>query len=137
EIVIYIPDYEVTTEEARKAMPVTYSLDTASQANGVSKLMIASLVAGDYELAGDMMEQDIFHEPYRSKLIKNYEFIRKYERSLGTYCCFICRAGHTIITYILSSKRKVIACRMRKKRNNIEIKTLTFYKIGTQVKILD
>lgn len=137
EIVIYIPDYEVTTEEARKAMPVTYSLDTASQANGVSKLMIASLVAGDYELAGDMMEQDIFHEPYRSKLIQNYEFIRKYAKCLGAYGSVISGAGPTMISFVPPSKGKEIACRMRKKINNIEIKTLTFDKIGTQVKILD
>src|SRR5699024_11745949 len=63
DLVAYIPDFELKTAAAREVLPETYSRERAAFGSGVSNLMVASLITGNYELAGKMMEKDIFHEP--------------------------------------------------------------------------
>src|SRR5690625_4417017 len=79
DIVVYIPDVELQTDAARSVLPNHFSRKDATAASGISNLMIASLVAKDYTLAGKMMEQDLFHEPYRAALIPNYQTIKRSE----------------------------------------------------------
>src|SRR5699024_6900407 len=85
DIVLYIPNVELKTEEARNVLPTNYERDVATSASGISNIMVAALIDKQYELAGKMMESDLFHEPYRKQLIPNYGFIKKRAKELGSY----------------------------------------------------
>ncbi|MBP2079947.1 homoserine kinase [Oceanobacillus polygoni] len=99
DLVIYIPDVELKTEAARQVLPDSYSRDHAATASGISNLVVAALLSSDYKLAGKMMEQDMFHESYRSELIPNYDLIRKEAKSHGAYGTVISGAGPTMISF--------------------------------------
>lgn len=99
EMVVAIPDIELRTEKARNALPSSYTREQATQASSISNVMIAALLAENYELAGTLMEEDLFHEPYRSALIPHYEDIRSTSRKFGAYGTVISGAGPTMISF--------------------------------------
>ena len=73
---LLIPDNEVSTHQAREILPSTISLKEAAQNVG----NVLTLVEGFRE--GDMHKislgvRDNLHEPYRKKLIPNYEQCKK------------------------------------------------------------
>ncbi|WP_273234978.1 homoserine kinase [Ileibacterium valens] len=66
-----IPDYEVLTPEARKALPEKVLLQEAAAQIGRALVFREAITAGNEKLLYTCCE-DVFHEPYRQKLIKEY-----------------------------------------------------------------
>ncbi|MFC4557699.1 homoserine kinase [Virgibacillus kekensis] len=99
DLIAYIPETELKTEEARRILPENYSRGQAARASSVGNLMIASLLQGDYQLAGRMIELDSFHEPYRAPYIPNYQIIRREASQLGAYGSAISGAGPTMVSF--------------------------------------
>ncbi len=135
DLVVYIPNFELKTEDARKVLPENLIMKDAATASGVSNLMISALLTGDYELAGKMMESDLFHESYRAKLIPNYFEIRSNARTLGAYGTVISGAGPTMISFVPKGKGKEIALEMQKFLPDYEVKALELDEKGLQVKV--
>lgn len=134
DLVVYIPNFELKTEDARKVLPDEFLMKDAATASGVSNLMISALLTGDYELAGKMMESDLFHESYRAKLIPNYFDIRSEARKLGAYGTVISGAGPTMISFVPEGEGKSIAAQMNKLLENYEVAALKLDENGLQVK---
>ncbi|MEI3606989.1 homoserine kinase [Pseudogracilibacillus sp. SE30717A] len=135
DLVVYIPNFELKTEDARKVLPDNLIMKDAATASGVSNLMISALLTGDYELAGKMMESDLFHESYRAKLIPNYFEIRSNARSLGAYGTVISGAGPTMISFVPNGKGKEIAMKMKQLLPDYEVEALELDENGLQVKV--
>lgn len=133
DIVIYIPEVELKTDYARNVLPKEFSRDHAARASGVCNLLIASLLKKEYELAGKMMEADLFHEPYRAKLIPNYESIKSEAKKYGAYGTVISGAGPTMISFIKQGKGKELANQMSDLLPNYEVSTLKVDQKGLQV----
>lgn len=133
DIVVYIPNVELKTEAARGVLPNHFSRGDAATASGISNLMIAALVSGDYVLAGRMMERDLFHEPYRAVLIPNYQAIKQDAKELGAYGTVISGAGPTMISFVPKGKGNAIASQMREKLPAYEVAVLKSEKNGLQV----
>ncbi|TMN22454.1 homoserine kinase [Lentibacillus cibarius] len=98
DVVVFIPDQDLKTAAARKVLPATYSRELATAGSSVSNVFVASLLSGNYPMAGKMMENDLFHEPYRSDLIPNYNEIRRHAKENGAYGTVISGAGPTMIS---------------------------------------
>ncbi|WP_179234242.1 homoserine kinase [Heyndrickxia coagulans] len=109
DLLLFIPDYELKTEDARKVLPDFYTRKEAVKGSAASNLFIAALISGQYELAGKMMEQDRFHEPYRTKLIPEFLEIRRLAKSLGAYGTVISGAGPTVISLVPSGQAEAMA----------------------------
>lgn len=75
-IMVVIPDYELKTSEAREALPESLQYSKAVEAGAIGNMLIAALYAKDYVTAGQMMMQDVYHEPYRKHLVPHYEMVR-------------------------------------------------------------
>lgn len=73
--VTVIPDYEVVTEEARKAVRQEISLSEGVYSSAHAIAMVRALETGDGKLAG-LACRDILHEPYRRQLICDYDEVR-------------------------------------------------------------
>ena len=58
----------------QEALPDTFLMKTVQIVQLYT--MISALIQHNYELAGKMMEQDGFHEPYRQHLIQNFKQLR-------------------------------------------------------------
>lgn len=133
DIVIYIPDFEVRTTEARKVLPKHLTMEDAAKASGISNLMTAALLTGDYKLAGQMMEKDMFHEPYRAKLIPDYKQIRNEATNLGAYGTVLSGSGPTMISFVPTGDGTRIAEDLQKKLPSYEVKPLKLDRHGLQV----
>lgn len=133
DTVIYIPDFKLKTEDARKVLPNNLTLSEATSASGVANLMVSALLTGDYELAGLMMENDLFHEQYRAKLIPNYKEIKKQAKQLGAFGTVISGAGPTMISFVPKGKGNKIAMSMQKTFQDYSIKKVNLNNKGLQV----
>lgn len=109
DLVLYIPGFELKTEAARKVLPKQFSRSSAASASSIGNMMVAGLISGNYELAGRMMEADLFHEPYRASLIPNYAEIRREAKNLGAYGTVISGAGPTMISFAPKGGGQIIA----------------------------
>lgn len=136
DLVLYIPSFELKTEDSRKVLPEQFQMKDAATASGISNLMVSSLLMGDYELAGKMMESDLFHESYRAKLIPNYYEIRTKAREFGAFGTVISGAGPTMISFVPNGKGKEIATKMKEIFPDYEIEAEQIDEKGLYVEKL-
>ncbi|MEG0261063.1 MAG: homoserine kinase [Lysinibacillus sp.] len=101
--VVYVPDVELKTSEARSVLPEAFDRAYAVRASANANMLAASLMAKDFERAGRYMEADLFHEPFRSKLIPQYDEIHVAAKVAGAYGTALSGAGPTLISIIPSA----------------------------------
>ncbi|WP_188455957.1 homoserine kinase [Virgibacillus oceani] len=135
DIVVYIPTFELKTEDARKVLPKSYSRKEAATASGISNLVMASLISGNFELAGRMMEQDLFHEPYRAELIPNYQFIKQAAKNAGAYGTVISGAGPTMISIVPKGTGETTANHIQSLLPDYQVEALMVDTNGLQIKL--
>lgn len=136
DLVLYIPSFELKTEDSRKVLPKQFQMKDAATASGISNLMVSALLTGDYKLAGKMMESDLFHESYRAKLIPNYYDLRSQARDLGAFGTVISGAGPTMISFVPEGKGETIAEKMQAQFTDYEIYAVAIDENGLQVETL-
>lgn len=101
--VVYVPDVELKTSESRSVLPEQLNRAYAVRASANANMLAASLMARDFERAGHYMEADLFHEPFRAKLIPAYAEIRTAAKANGAYGTALSGAGPTLISIIPSA----------------------------------
>lgn len=133
EMIVAIPDTELRTEDARNALPSSYTREEATRASSVSNVMVAALLGGNYELAGELMEEDLFHEPYRAKLIPFYEEIRKASKECGAYGTVISGAGPTMIAFASIDNQRNVVDTLRTLLPTFEVESHSIDNQGVRV----
>ncbi len=93
---VVVPDYEVKTSEARKAMPKEISVKDSVFTTSHCVALVSALASGDESLIRIACE-DRLHEPCRRKLIPDYEAVRELALRSGAACFFISGSGSTLI----------------------------------------
>lgn len=94
-----IPDFKLSTREAREVLPKTVEYEDAIFNVGRVSMLISSFINGDFDLISIALD-DRLHQLYRSKLIKNYDDIINKCRELGNLGTFISGSGPTIMVII-------------------------------------
>ena len=97
DLIAYVPNYTMSTTAMRKILPKELDYKEAVIASSISNVMIARLMSGDLKRAGRMMEQDRFHEKYRSRLIPELEEVRETARKHKAYATYLSGSGATIM----------------------------------------
>lgn len=94
--VVAIPDFELSTAEARKVLPVEYSRADAIFNAAHLGLLLRGLATGngDWIAAGI---DDRIHQPYRQTLISGYDAVRSAALAAGAYGMAISGAGPTLL----------------------------------------
>jgi len=134
DVVVFIPDVELTTEAARQVLPETFLRSETSSASAISNVLIAAILSGDYALAGQMMEQDLLHEPYRAALIPNYHEIKAKANKLGAFGTVISGAGPTMISFVPKGEGQHLKEQMEKLWPDYQIKNVQIDNDGVKVK---
>jgi len=93
---LMIPDFKLSTEKARKALPDKYSREDVVHNTSRAALLVAALINGDFEKLAFALD-DRVHEPYRTQFIPNMEDIYKEARKNGAYNTFLSGAGPSLI----------------------------------------
>ena len=98
--VVFIPNVELKTVESRGVLPAQFERGYAVRASASANMLAASLIAKDYVRIGRYMERDLFHEPFRAKLIPNYGEIHEVAKKAGAYGTALSGAGPTLISIV-------------------------------------
>ncbi|ASN06029.1 homoserine kinase [Virgibacillus necropolis] len=133
DVVVYIPNVELKTETARQLLPSNLTRKSATTASAISNLMLASLLSGNFHLAGKMMESDLFHEPYRADLIPNYHSIKQEAKKVNAYGTVISGAGPTMISFVPKGEGTMISKHMTAKLSDYEVVALKIDQNGLQI----
>ena len=99
-LVAYVPDYNLPTKKARGVLPKELLLKEATHGSAIANTLVASLFAQNYEMAGELMEKDVFHEPYREKLVPELLKVREVAHQKHALTTYLSGAGSTIMTWI-------------------------------------
>lgn len=98
-VVAVIPERELSTAEARRALPSHVSLADAVYNVGRAALLVAAMVGGDLSLL-DEATRDRLHQPYRAKLLPGMEEVFEAARRAGALAVFLSGAGSTVVALV-------------------------------------
>jgi homoserine kinase len=96
KLVTLIPDFEVSTKEARKVLPTTMSYADAVYQMGRCVALSTALQNGDEEMIRRACK-DRMQQPYRAKLIPQFDHIKDLCEKYGMITMFISGSGSTMI----------------------------------------
>lgn len=108
---VMIPDFTLSTELARNALPKSVSLKDAVFNASRAALLAASMMGGDIDNL-EMATQDKLHQPYRAKLIPHMDDILEEARRYGAKGTFLSGAGPTLLAVIknvVDFRREMVA----------------------------
>ncbi|MFM9265255.1 homoserine kinase [Tychonema sp. BBK16] len=94
--VVAIPDFELSTAEARKVLPTDYSRADAIFNAAHLGLLVRALSVGDRNWLRCAL-QDKIHQPYRRSLIRGYEAVQEAAVNAGACGMVISGAGPTLL----------------------------------------
>ncbi|KAB2334739.1 homoserine kinase [Cytobacillus depressus] len=109
DVIAVIPKQELLTKESRSVLPDSLSFSEAVQAGAVGNLLIAALLSKNYALAGKMMKADLYHHPYRKKLVPQMAIIEENAISLGAFGVALSGAGPTVLCLAEEGKGSDVA----------------------------
>lgn len=97
DVVAAVPGEELLTKDSRGVLPEQLSFSDAVHAGAVSNVMIAALLSGNLKLAGKMMMQDQYHQPYRKRLVPSLQILEDIAPKHGALGIALSGAGPTVI----------------------------------------
>lgn len=95
-IIIFIPDKQVLTNDARASLPVSVKLDDAAFNIGRTGLFVNSMAQGDIGKLG-IATQDRLHQDYREILLPGIKLVKKAALSAGAACVFLSGSGPSVV----------------------------------------
>ena len=111
-LVFAVPDFELSTEEARSVIKREVSLKDAIFNIQRASLLVSAILTGRYELLKTAVE-DKLHQPHRAGLIKGFNRVLEAGYSAGSYAVFLSGAGPTICAITPEDKKDKVANAMR------------------------
>ena len=111
--VVAIPSIRLSTSEARRAMPKSIPVGDAVVNLGALTLLLQGLRTGNGDLISDGMH-DRLHEPYRWRLIKGGDQVKKAAMEAGAWGCAISGAGPSVLALCEEDKGPAVSRAMVK-----------------------
>jgi homoserine kinase len=112
KFVTLVPDFPVSTEEARKLMPQTFSkADTVHSLNRAA-LITAAFASGDLHSLRGLFD-DRVHQPYREKLISPLRSVIQAGEAAGALGGFLSGSGSAIICLAVDRADEIGAAMQR------------------------
>ncbi|AAC07283.1 homoserine kinase [Aquifex aeolicus] len=106
KIVFVIPDFEVSTSEARRVLPKKVELKEAVFNVQRSALFVSALLTKDYKLLREAV-RDKLHQPYREKLVPGLSEAILVSYKEGALATFLSGAGPTICSLTTENEEKI------------------------------
>ncbi|MBY6036802.1 homoserine kinase [Fictibacillus nanhaiensis] len=134
EMIVAIPDHVLHTKQSRGSLPNLLPFSKAVEASAISNVLVASLIKNDWKKAADMMNRDLFHEPFRSKSVLYYSELKQAAISLGAYGAAISGSGPTIVCFTPHQKAAAIKEQLSLQFPDYHFETLFPDRKGVSVK---
>ncbi|CAH0344651.1 homoserine kinase [Bacillus sp. CECT 9360] len=136
KVIAVIPDYELPTEESREVLPATLSFGNAVQASAVSNVLVAALLSKQWKLAGEMMKNDEFHQPFRSHLVPHLAKVEEVAEESGAFGTVLSGAGPTVISFALWDKASKVKKNLAEAFPEFIVQELKIDNQGSKVEML-
>lgn len=132
---VMIPDFKVSTSEARGVLPNSYSREECVYNISRVALFVTALANGETDNLRYIVKDKI-HEPYRGKLINGYNGIFDASKEAGGLCEFISGSGSTLLALVDRNNKEYLE-KMRAYLSTLEnswsINIVEYSEIGGQV----
>lgn len=125
--IVAIPNFELSTAEARRVLPSEYSRADAIFNTAHLGLLLRGLQTGNANWLKAAL-QDKIHQPYRQALIQGYEEVRSQALSAGAYGMVISGAGPTLLALTGRDRAEAVRAAMEQ--------AWTAQGIGVEAKVL-
>jgi homoserine kinase len=109
--VVAIPDFELSTQEARRVLPAQVSRADAIFNTAHLGLLVRGLESGREDWLRAAL-QDRLHQPYRQALIPGYEAVRLAALSAGALGVVVSGAGPTLLALVDSTQATFVETAM-------------------------
>ncbi|WP_449537433.1 homoserine kinase [Ferdinandcohnia sp. Marseille-Q9671] len=133
DMVVVIPPYQLKTKDARNVLPCELSYQEAVKASSISNVMVAALLTKDLPVMGKMMDLDLFHQQYRTKLIPEYEKICKVAKRAGAFGVAISGAGPTVICFTENGRGKQVKDELCLEFEDYQVEEVSIEQKGSTV----
>jgi homoserine kinase len=133
EIVAVVPREELLTKTARGVLPEELPFGRAVTAGAVSNLFVAAMLTGNYQLAGKMMMKDLYHQPYRRKLVPHMAIIEEKAHLYGAFGVALSGAGPTVLCLVEPGKSQDVIAGLKKSLPNMDYLSLKVDQTGSKV----
>ena len=134
--VVAIPDFELSTEEARKVLPTTISRSDAIFNISRMGLLLRGLETNNGEWLATALE-DKLHQPYRQQLITGYDGVKAAAIASGAWGMVISGAGATLLALTNEENQAKVVTAMEeawhKKGVKATVKALTLDTHGARL----
>lgn len=96
---VMIPEFKISTNDARKVLPESYSRDDCVYNISRAAMLVNAFISGEKDKLRISLNDKI-HQPYRKKLIRGIDDIFSKCRNYGSLGEFISGSGSTLISII-------------------------------------
>lgn len=125
DLVLLVPPEELMTKESRGVLPDELAFDQAVKGSGVANVLVAALLQGNWKVAGKMMREDIFHQPYRQKIVPHLEEVLHVTKNeTDAYGAALSGAGPTVLCLAPYKRGREIAQTLQQKFSSFEVDVL-------------
>ncbi len=108
EFIAVIPPYELSTEQARAAIPPQVPVFDAVHTASRAALLVAAIEQGRADLLADALD-DRLHEPYRAPLVPLLAAVRARLGDLPAFGATLSGAGPTVLVWVESGSVAAVA----------------------------
>ncbi|MDR7002704.1 homoserine kinase [Neobacillus niacini] len=133
EMVAVIPKETLLTKDSRGVLPEVLPYSEAIQASATANLLVGALLSQNWELAGKMMESDLFHQPYRKPLIPFYSDVEAAAKANGAFGVALSGAGPTMLCFAEKGKGSKLAESLQQTFSAMSVKLLNIDDTGSSV----
>ncbi len=109
--VVAIPNFELSTEEARSVLPTTYVRSDSIFNISRMGLLLRGLATNNQDWLAMALE-DKLHQPYRKKLIRGYDAVKAAAIAAGAHGMVISGAGPTLLALCDRGKENEVVATM-------------------------
>lgn len=99
QVLVAIPEFQLSTDKARHALPESYSKQDAVYNVGRSSLLVAALASGELGMIRHAMK-DRLHQPYRASMIPGMERVLAEATEHGALGAALSGAGPTMLALV-------------------------------------
>jgi homoserine kinase len=118
--VVAIPDFELSTTEARRVLPTHYERQDAIFNAAHLGLLLRALQSGEADWLRAAL-QDRIHQPYRQALIPGYKAVQAAALGAGAYGLVISGAGPSLLALTHQAEAEAVQSAMQQSWQDIGI----------------
>lgn len=111
-LVFAVPDFEVTTRDARAVLPRELPHHTATRAAALGAALVHGLATGDGDTLRTALD-DVLHVPYRRSLMLGYDEVCTAAVTAGALGATLSGSGSTLVAVVPERQAPAVADAMR------------------------